>query len=251
MRPKEGSKSTHKVPNLEHKAHDKAEFFLAASHQLKSPVAIIQWCLQSILEEDKIDQTSRKLIVKALNQANGMSVLITDMLHIFRLANRRGKNAVTTYAPVDVNKVLVEALDQCQEAANRHSVHLVRGAMEVLPSVMGEEAYLRQAVINLVDNAIKYSPEGSKVTVTTSLREGGWIEMAVKDEGIGISDTEQGQLFREFFRGSEAQETTSEGTGLGLVLVKHIVEEMGGEIVVQSRLHHGSTFILRLPSAGH
>ena len=109
-----------------------------------------------------------------------------------------------------------------------------------------DEAYFRQAVINLIDNAIKYSPEGGKVVVTAETK-GKSMELSVQDEGIGMTDADQMKLFTEFFRSEEAKQVSHEGTGLGLVLVKQIIEELGGEIHVKSQLHKGSTFMIKLP----
>jgi signal transduction histidine kinase len=209
-------------------------------------VAIIQWCLQSIEEAEKADPQTRELVRKALIQANAMSHLVTDMLHVFRLEKRRESSQ--SYQPVDLGKVLEQALAQVQALAANKKIKIARGPQETMRPVLADEGYLRQAVINLIDNAIKYSEAGDVVTVSLE-EKAGKAEFSVKDQGIGISDAEQQRLFTEFFRGAEAQEHAHEGTGLGLVLVKHIVEEFGGEIKVKSEAGKGSTFTVVLPLA--
>jgi len=246
-RPNPLEESLQHIARLEKNDAKKSEFFMAASHQLKSPVAIIQWCLQSVMESTDIDPKNREMVWKALNQANAMSQLITDMLHVFRLVNRHGKSQ--TYTAVDVNAVIEQVLQQYDLAAHQRQVHLVRGPIEVLPPVYAEESFLRQALINLVDNAIKYSQVNGTVTVSSRLAKDGFVEVEVEDQGIGISEPEKLLLFSEFFRGEEARIHTADGTGLGLVLVKHIIEEFSGEVVVKSRVHRGSSFTVRLPSA--
>lgn len=225
----------------------KTEFFLAASHQLKSPIAIVQWCLQTAVESPTLKGKDREMVLKSLTQADAMAQLITDMLHTFRLMSRKDK--VKSYAPVDINTVLDPIIAQYEEIAHRKDVHLVRDPVEALPAIFVDEAYLRQALINLIDNAIKYSNSGTTVTVTTKSVTGGWIEFSVKDHGIGMTEADQSKLFTEFFRSEEARQFAHEGTGLGLVIVKKIIEEFGGELTVKSSLHKGSTFTVKLPAA--
>lgn len=226
---------------------NKLEFFLTASHQLKSPVAIIQWCLQSMLEKDTIDTQTRNLAQKALGQADAMSLLIADMLRMFRIMDQPKEIPLE---PVLLNHVIDEAVHQCEPAGERRGVRIVKGPTENLPTILANESYIKQAVINLIDNAVKYSQKGGVVTITGKT-SGGYIEISVEDRGIGIPDLEQERIFHEFFRGEAAKEQTADGSGLGLVLVKHILETFGGSISFTSKLHHGSVFTIRLPHGDH
>ncbi len=222
---------------------EKMNFFLAASHQLKSPVAIIQWCLQSILEEKDVPKDVLYLVHKALDQADGMSHLLADMLQVFRAMH--GEQAVPVVV-VRPTTMLSSLLDQYELVAHNKGVHLVRGVIENLPEIMAKENLLRQALMNLIDNAVKYTPAGKHVTVHAKT-EHSQVIITVTDEGIGIPPAEQSRLFTEFFRGEEAKEFAKEGTGLGLVLVKRIIEDAGGEISVSSRLHQGTSFTVSIP----
>lgn len=239
-------KTPKSIEELENHDARKTEFFLAASHQLKSPVAIIQWCLQSVMELGRVDNKSNEMVRKAMNQANIMSQLIADMLHVFHLMNRKGSER--EFSQVNINQLLRQVLEDYEPIAHMKGVHLVKGPMEVLPKVLAEEPYLKQVFVNLIDNAIKYSSSGGTVSVSCQVAKGGYAEIVVQDNGIGISEVDQAKLFTEFFRTPEAREITSEGTGLGLVLVKRIVEEFGGEVKVKSALHKGSVFTVRLPT---
>jgi two-component system phosphate regulon sensor histidine kinase PhoR len=227
------------------KEDQKLEFFMTASHQLKSPLAIIQWCLQVLLESEGMANKDRELVQKALTQANSMSHLIADMLNVFRLSSRKNRNS--SFVPVSVNKIIDDVLTQYELIAHNQKVHLVRGPIENDLRVLADETYLRQAVVNLVDNAIKYSPDGGKVNIEAKNNPPNLLEILVTDQGIGIGGIELNKIFREFFRGEQAQQITSNGTGLGLVLVKQIIEEFGGKIEVKSELGKGSTFKLILP----
>ena len=218
---------------------------MTASHQLKSPVAIIQWCLQSVLENEEIDPKDVELVRKALIQANAMSHLIVDMLQVFRLQDTKDKGIL--FEPLNIGDLVDQIVGEYELVAHQRGVHLERGPMAIVPTVAASPTYLRQAIINLIDNALKYTPSGKKVVVSLSYGKDNVLELEVKDQGIGIAEAEQSRLFTEFFRGSEAQEFSREGTGLGLVLVRNIIEEFGGTVQVKSRLHHGSTFTIRLP----
>lgn len=233
-------------PPLDAQSDPKTEFFMAASHQLKSPVAIVQWCLQSVLEKKELDADTRKLSQQALVQADAMSLLLADMLHVFRIVHRSSQ--LESLAPVNMNKLIEDVLKQEESVAAKQEVRLEVGPMEQLPLVLADDAYLKQAIINIIDNAIKYSNVGGTVEINAEVKKG-MIEIAVIDHGIGIPDAEQGRLFTEFFRGELAKGKTANGTGLGLVLVKHIAESFGGELTFTSAVGKGSTFVLRIPPA--
>ncbi|MEI6477483.1 MAG: HAMP domain-containing sensor histidine kinase [bacterium] len=238
-------KREQRIEELELQASKKLEFFLAASHQLKSPLAIIQWCLQTVLESKEVVGKDRELVQTSIVQAEAMTSLVTDMLHVFRLSDRQNRRQ--EYVAVNMNGLIDTVLKEYEMTASQKGIHLIRGPIEVLPTIYADQAYLRQAVINLITNAIKYSSDGSSVTVTSQTSADGWIEVAVEDHGIGMTEADQQRLFSEFFRSEEARQIAHEGTGLGLVLVKRIIEELGGEVKVKSELHKGSTFTLRLP----
>lgn len=228
-------------PNIRDK---KLEFFMTASHQLKGPVAIILWCLESLQEQNYFKPADAKLIGQALMQATSMNKLISDMLQVFRLLSGREALELT---PVELNPLIDAVYKEYELKAHNKGVHLLRGKIEHLPPVLAKETLLKQCITNLVDNGIKYTPTEKSVTVN-AYSEDGLAVIEVHDQGIGISEADQGRLFTEFFRSEEAKSFTSEGTGLGLVLVKQIAESMGGSVTLKSRLHHGSVFTLTMPT---
>lgn len=224
----------------------KTEFFMTASHQLKSPVAIVQWCLQSILEKAALDPDTRKLAQRALTQADVMSLLLGDMLRMFRMMHQEVGAEVETLTPVNIAILLDEIMAQYEPVMLKSNVRVTLGPVENVPTILADEPYLKQAVINLIDNAIKYSPEGGVVEVDVSSKNAE-VLISVRDHGIGIPEAEQGRLFSEFFRGELAKEKTENGTGLGLVLVKHIAERFGGSVSFTSEVGKGSCFVIHLP----
>jgi signal transduction histidine kinase len=237
------------LPPLDAHTDPKTEFFMAASHQLKSPLAIVQWCLRSVLENPDLDADTKKMLQRALIQADGMGELITDMLRVFKIVHSSAQ-PVQTAAPVDLNQLLEGCIKQYEPVAAQQGVRIVRGMIEQLPTVLADEAYLKQAVINVLDNAIKYSNAGGTVDITANVQKT-MIEITIADHGIGIPEADQGRLFTEFFRGTIAKEKTANGTGLGLVLVKHIAEGMGGSVSCRSVAGRGTAFTIKLPTEAY
>ena len=229
----------------EQREEQRFEFFLAASHQLKTPVAIIQWCLQSALERGELSVKDGELIRKAALQADSMGALITDMLHVLRLEDHQRQSG---FERVMIAPLIQGIYTQYAVPASERGISLVVEPITTKLAVLADPTFLKQAIINLVDNAIKYTkPNGSVSITATATAE--MVKIMVVDEGIGIGEAEQAQLFREFFRGQEAKTVAHEGTGLGLVLVKHITESFHGHVEVASQLGKGSEFSLVLPSA--
>lgn len=221
------------------------EFFLAASHQLKSPVAIIQWCLHSALDRGELAKKDVEYVRKACLQADSMGALISDMLQVLRLEDTHRQQGLER---VVLAKQIHEIYSQYQAHAKERGVSLETEPIANSLAVMADPTFLKQAIINLVDNAIKYTKSGGTVTVGAK-KTGQLIAITIKDQGIGIAEAEQAQLFSEFFRGAEAKTIAHEGSGLGLVLVKHIAHSFHGNVEVTSKLGEGSTFSIILPAA--
>ena len=163
--------------------------------------------------------------------------------------------------PCHLGAVLAEAVDSMRARATTKGVNLRIESVSSSGSdpdsvaiVSGDAALLRQAITNLVDNAIKYTPSGGKVTVGLSMRSEGVRRRAVvhvSDTGIGIAPEDQVRLFEKFYRVKRRDAPSVSGTGLGLSIVKSIVERHGGEVRVDSELNKGSTFYIILPLSEH
>ena len=152
-------------------------------------------------------------------------------------------------AAVDVDAVIAQAVDRNRVAAEKHGIALVSGG-DAGAEVFGDSGLLVTAVHNLIANAIQYSPKGSRVGVGVSLSDG-VVEIAVTDQGVGIPEDEIDRVFERFFRTDPARSRNTGGSGLGLSIVKHVVQNHGGDIRVWSQPGNGSTFTIRLPEASH
>jgi two-component system sensor histidine kinase SenX3 len=171
--------------------------------------------------------------------------LVAELIELSRL---QGAEPLPSPAVVSVDAVVAEAVDRTRLAAESAGMVVVAGGQRGL-AVRGNEAQLVTALVNLVDNAVAYSPAGTRVAVGTRGRDGR-VEISVSDQGIGIAEGDLDRVFERFYRSDPARSRATGGTGLGLAIVKHVASNHGGEVSVWSVEGSGSTFTLRLPAAG-
>lgn len=225
----------------------KTEFVSLAAHQLRTPLSAIKWTLRMLLDGDlgKITEEQRDFITKTYQSNERMITLINNLLDITRIEEGRYiyKPALSEFEPI-----VGFVLDSCKEEAERKKIKIeFRKPKKKSSRVMVDVGKIRLAVENLVENAIKYTQAGGKVTV--SLKNApGEIELSVKDSGVGIPKDQQERVFAKFFRGANVVRMETEGTGLGLFITKNIVEAHGGKIWFESEENKGSTFYLTLPT---
>jgi two-component system sensor histidine kinase SenX3 len=175
---------------------------------------------------------------------------VQDVIELSRL---QGHDPFEKPTLVSIDEVVVEAVDRSRVRAETRSINLVCGGESGL-HVVGDARQLVTALGNLVDNAVRYAPDGTRVTVAVrQVKEplGSIAEISVSDEGPGISAHERDRIFERFYRVDSARSRETGGTGLGLAIVKHVAAGHGGEATVWSDEGTGSTFTLRLPAAAH
>jgi two-component system sensor histidine kinase SenX3 len=169
---------------------------------------------------------------------------VQELIDLSRL---QGADPLPEQDLVQVDSVVAEAVDRTRTLAGAAGITLVCGGQRGL-AVRGSEAQLATALGNLIENAVHYSPSGTRVAVAA--RQGkGAIEVSVTDQGIGIAERDLERVFERFYRADPARSRATGGTGLGLAIVKHIATNHGGEVGVWSVEGSGSTFTLRLPPA--
>ncbi len=167
------------------------------------------------------------------------------MQELIDLSRLQGAEPMPDPAHVSVDRVVAEALDRTRTVAASRGIELVRGGARGL-EVLGSEQQLVTALANLLDNAVHYSPDGTRVTVGVRCAED-TVEVGVTDEGIGIAERDLERVFERFYRADPARSRATGGTGLGLAIVKHVATNHGGDVTVWSVEGQGSTFTLRLP----
>jgi PAS domain S-box-containing protein len=227
--------------NLEKLDRTKTEFLSIVSHEFRTALTGIQGFSELIrdggLEADEVRAYGGYIF----NDADRINRLIGDMLDLDRMESGRMSMRA---GDVDINEVLTEAMARAGSAAT--AVEFKADLDPRLPIVVGDRDRLIQVVSNLVNNAIKYSPDGGTVTLSTR-SEGGYALVSVTDTGLGIPPDEIGHVFERFRRVRSGAAQSIPGTGLGLTIVKQIVEMHGGKIWVESAVGHGSAFHFTVP----
>lgn len=224
----------------------KTDFVSFVTHQLRTPLAGIKWMLELAAQTPHVSEETLSYVQDARDAAERLIGLVNDLLDISRLES--GKLTVTPQ-PTSVGQltesVLGDLVTLVRDKEHRVSVE---GA-DALPTIMVDPQLLRQVVLNLTSNAIKYTPAGGEVSIRMSAEEG-VVRWAIKDSGIGIPKTSQSRLFEKFYRAENVNTIETEGTGLGLYIVRLIVEKFGGQVWCESEPGQGATFILTLPVGG-
>jgi len=220
------------------------DFVANISHELKTPIGAVGLLAEALeAASDEPDQV-RRFAKRLTKEADRLARITQEIIELSRL---QAADALTKPEVVEIDRVVALAIDQNRVAAESSRVTIVSGG-DAGAEVYGDEPLLAVALHNLIANAIQYSPKGSRVGVGVKNSDG-IVEIAVTDQGIGIPDEELDRVFERFFRIDPARSRHTGGSGLGLSIVKHVVQNHGGDIRVWSQPGNGSTFTIRLPKA--
>jgi len=239
-------------------ARVRRDFVANVSHELKTPIGALQLLAEALLdatetaaglEAEADDEKNEDLIAarrfaeRIHHESARMGRLVNELLELTRL---QGAEPLPAPEPVAVDWVIAEVIDRTRTTASAKSIEVSytgpKGA-----TVYGSDSQVATAVTNLVENAIAYSGEDTKVEITLR-QDDDWVEIDVADQGIGIAPHDVDRIFERFYRADQARSRSTGGTGLGLAIVKHIATNHGGRVDVTSTLGDGSTFTLRLPA---
>ncbi len=226
------------IERVEHSLNEQQRLLADTSHELRSPLTVIRADL-ALLRRDTDPATRAECLQEAEEEAARMSRLITDLL---LLAQEPGAD-ILDCAPVAVDSLLLEVAEQARALAGGRTVVVGDGQT---PAVLADRDRLKQALWNLVDNALRYTEPGGTVRLSARAA-GGWVELMVEDDGVGIPAAHLPRVFERFYRVDRARSRATGGTGLGLAIVKHIARAHGGRTEVASEVGKGSTFVLKLP----
>lgn len=224
-----------------------AEFVSAASHEMKAPLAGIKAYVELLADGEAEDEETRDEFLGVINgQADRLQRLVENLLNIARIEAGVVKVSKQSYS---VNEILAETLHVVGPTAEAKQITLVSDLSPLYLGALVDRDMLSQAVINLLSNAVKYTPCGGRVTLRSRLADHE-IQIEVEDTGVGLSEEDCVRVFEKFYR-VEKDKAMAAGTGLGLALAQHIVEDVhGGKLSVRSKLGEGSTFCIVIPSAG-
>jgi two-component system phosphate regulon sensor histidine kinase PhoR len=222
------------------------DFVANVSHELKTPLAAIRGYAET-LRDGALDEppTARRFTDRILSQCRRLQELLDDLLILSRL---EGMDAGIEREPVSLDAIVRHAVELLAPAAREKGVAIEQLVEEPAPAVPGDAGNLERLLLNLLDNAIKYNRPDGRITVRVG-RRGGDALLEVSDTGIGIPPESISRIFERFYRVDKGRAREEGGTGLGLAIVKHIAQAHGGQVDVESRAGHGSTFRVRLPLA--
>ncbi|MDX6744998.1 sensor histidine kinase [Actinocorallia sp. A-T 12471] len=226
------------------------DFSANVSHELKTPVGALLLLAETVQDAAEDQEAVRRFAGRMQLEAARLSSLVQDLI---TLSHVQGEEPLAQEEPVAVDDIVADAVDRATLAAEAREIHFSVAVASDL-YVKGDEELLVMALKNLVDNAIAYSPERTKVAITTRVMtqdDRRYAEISVTDQGIGIPERELERIFERFYRVDPARSRQTGGTGLGLAIVKHVATKHGGEVIVWSKEGSGSTFTLRLPLREH
>lgn len=240
-------------------ARARRDFVANVSHELKTPIGALQLLAEALLDATEPAEAgatgqpasdpsedvaaARRFAERIQHEAIRLGRLVNELLELTRL---QGAEPLPEPEPVSVDWVVAEVIDRTRTAASARRIEIVVEGLRGL-TVYGSDTQIATAVTNLVDNAIAYSAEETRVTITTGVDDD-QVQISVADHGIGIAPDDLPRVFERFYRADQARSRATGGTGLGLAIVKHIATNHGGRVVVSSTLGGGSTFTLRLPA---
>ncbi|MEU5366995.1 ATP-binding protein [Streptomyces sp. NPDC005925] len=242
------------------------DFVANVSHELKTPVGALSLLSEAVMDASDDPEAVERFAGRMQIEATRLTNLVQELIDLSRVQN---DDPLEDAEPVRIDELVAEAIDRCRHQAGAKQITMAASVMEPgeLPeeetdgrrtgvadlAVWGNRGQLAAALGNLVENAVNYSPARTRVGIAArsiGAPGGDMIEIAVTDQGIGISDKDKERVFERFYRVDPARSRATGGTGLGLAIVKHVAASHGGEVTVWSAEGQGSTFTLRLPEAG-
>jgi signal transduction histidine kinase len=223
----------------------KSDFVSFATHQLRTPLSGIKWMLELAMDEPQLPDGATSYMKDALGASQRLIQLVNDLLDISRLESGRMK---ATPQLVDLVELTRTVLDELKLQLDEKGHRLTTSAPGDRLEIFADPQLLRQVVLNFASNAIKYSPRGGDIAVRLT-REQDAVRWEIKDTGIGIPKESQRHLFEKFYRADNVAALETDGTGLGLYLVRLIVEQLGGRVGCESEEGQGAIFYFTVPCA--
>jgi two-component system, OmpR family, sensor histidine kinase SenX3 len=220
------------------------DFVANISHELKTPVGALALLAETMEEAADDPEAVRRFAGRMRQEASRLTYLVQDLITLSRI---QAAEPVPDPHPVDLGEVVAEAVDRCRMKASARGIELTESWDEGL-MVLGDEDLLITGLRNLLENAVAYSPEKTRVVVSATRGGTDTAQLSVADQGIGIPERDLQRIFERFYRVDPARSRATGGTGLGLAIVKHVVAAHSGQVTVWSKEGVGSTFTVRLPA---
>mgnify|MGYP000026157117 FL=1 len=218
------------------------DFVANISHELKTPIGALSLLSEAVLSAKSDPESVTKFATRMQHEAKRLTELVQEIINLSRLQD---SDPLQVAQELNINELVRTAVDQCATTSEARNiwVSITEGPDAV---VLGDREQLIMAIHNLIENAINYSPEDTKVSVTTQSQDD-IVEISVADQGIGISEDELERIFERFYRVDRSRSRDTGGTGLGMAIVKHVISRHHGELKIESTLGVGSEFSLSFP----
>lgn len=223
----------------------KSQFFANISHELRTPLGLILAPLQDLMHADNLSPQLRSFLTVANENGMRLLKLVNDLLDLIRL--EEGKQALELQ-PIKLNQLLESQIDAISHYATLKGVSVEKDLCAEDVMLVGDQPAFERIFINLLGNASKFTDEGGVIAVSTRV-DGDWVQIEVRDTGVGIPEEELPNIFDRFHQVDASSTRKYQGTGIGLALVKELTEKQGGEIQVKSKLGEGTAMQLRFPMA--
>ncbi|MFH1091652.1 MAG: ATP-binding protein, partial [Pseudomonadota bacterium] len=234
------------VTKQKEEENEKTAFVAMLTHELRSPLGAVDTQFHVILKglAGELTEKQRDMLTRMRKRTQNIMLMINDLLDLSRIETRQ---FVQEKKPTDIRAVMLETVELLSDEAAGKNLSLELKQPEFMPEVLADPSALKEVATNLISNAIHYTPPGGRVEIRTG-EKNGWVTLEVEDTGWGIAKEYQERIFDRFFRIKDEHTRDVVGTGLGLPIVKAIVEDHQGTVSVQSEAGRGSIFKVELPA---
>ena len=230
------------IARLEHSVTQIKQFSIDASHDLKTPLTVIRGEIEITLRKERSSPEYRKTLASVHEEARKLETIVNNLLFLARI---EGVDSHLTLQPVHIDEILLSVFEKTEQLAkNKHIAYSVKQVESVF--IDGDEILLNRLLVNILDNAIKYTPEWGRIEIMLEKKQDG-VKLEVMDTGIGIPPESLPFIFDRFYRADKARSQEISGSGLGLSIVKKIADIHRAKITVDSKLNQGTTVTLFFP----
>jgi two-component system phosphate regulon sensor histidine kinase PhoR len=234
----------HDITRLKQLEKIRQDFVANVSHELRTPLTTIKGYAETLLDGALKEDLASQFVQVIKRHTDRLTKIVEDLLMLSKIETKEFQLKMEM---ISLPNLIDDIIDFLKEPAEKKKISLSRHEIHSSLAIRADRSYLEQVLINLLDNAIKYTPEGGRVIVSVVEKDSKDIQFSIEDNGIGIPNEDLSRIFERFYRVDKGRSKELGGTGLGLSIVKHLVQAHGGRVWVDSQLGKGSTFYFTLP----